>query len=167
MFISHKKLKIGYFDAHPALVSAEKIHLENQFQALSDYELTELKSLAQIDPTQLDLLVVRIGLVDEKETLKWLKGFVSKMSASDSVWVPALVLASGFELNDIKELFEYAYPQNYYFDIFSGERFEDLAIRGANLVRLHEHMMELERYQKEVAELQKRVEDIESKLDKK
>ncbi len=164
MLLNHKKLVIGYFDAHPKLVSADRMHLENQLQILSDFELRQVDQLSDMSVEETDLMVVRIGLVEQSATTKWLKSFVTKIRTSRLVWVPALILAPGFEMTEIKDLFEYAYQQNYYFDIFTSEQYEDLPLRAANLIRMHEHLQELSRYQEELKQLQERVHQIEYRL---
>ena len=49
---------------------------------------------------------------------------------------------------------------NWYFDILSMEHIDSMPIRVANLLRIHDHLHELERYQNTLATLNHRVDQL-------
>jgi hypothetical protein len=82
------------------------------------------------------------------------------------IWSPALIMCD-VSYTKIGQLIDWAVKINWYFDIVSRDHITSLPIRIINLLRIHDHLHELQRYDSELTTLQGRIDEIEQKLQEK
>ncbi len=160
---SDRVLRIFYWNADPRVVDADRMQLEKLLKRLGDIKLTTIKSLDQLPKDGCDLLIIAAHSVPKKEFPKWLMGLRSRIHSSGVIWVPALILADiGFEV--LSEILTEVAAENWYFDIIMPLHVESLPIRVANLLRIHDHLHELNRYAVAISEVSTKVRDLEIEL---
>lgn len=159
---SQKRIRI--LDLDPKRADSLKHVVEKKLRFLPHLDLSTAKGLE--DPTILpcDLVVVFCWNLEEDEFLKWLSSFESRWLRQNSVWVPALIVSRA-ELNVFSELLERAMQSNWHFDVIHPDHLSSLPIRIANLLRIHDHLHELLRYEKELKSLQEQVNTLEQGLE--
>ena len=59
----------------------------------------------------------------------------------------------------------FAIDENWYFDVIDPDHLDSLPMRVANLLRIHDHLHELSRYEKSLADLQADVRQMQQKLE--
>lgn len=156
-------LRIYYWNADPRVVDADRMQLEKLLKRLGDIKLTTIKSLELVPKDGCDLLMIAAHSVPKKEFAKWLMGLRSRIHSNGGIWVPALILADiGFDV--LSEILTDVAAENWYFDIIMPSHVESLPIRVANLLRIHDHLHELNRYALAISEVSNRVRDLEVEL---
>lgn len=160
-----RTLRLFYWNADPRVLDADLMQLEKLLKRLGDVKLTSIKSLDLIPKDGCDLLIIAAHSIPKKEFPKWLMGLRARIHSNGRIWVPALILADvGFEV--LADILTDVTAENWYFDILLPSHVESLPIRVANLLRIHDHLHELNRYELAIAEVSNRVKDLESELQK-
>lgn len=158
-----RRLRLCYWDAAHKYFGAHKLVFEKKLKLLGDLELVELKTLddARIHPC--DVLIVAAEHVPEHDFGRWLADFRKKVLQQNRIWVPALFLSrAGFE--DLEGILSEIVATNWYFDILNPDHVDSLPVRVANLLRIHDHLHELQRYDARQQALQTQVAEIEKAL---
>lgn len=159
-----RKRRICYWDQEKLRVTGWKSHFEKTLKFLPNLDFYQLRSLDDPNFAPCDLLIVTALSVPEQEISSWINSLQSRIKAQGKIWTPALVLS---EVNYSKLgewLHEYA-NLNWYFDILHPDHLDSVPIRIANLLRIHDHLHELERYHDQVMTMQKQIDAIELKLE--
>ncbi|MBM4251235.1 MAG: hypothetical protein FJ146_04650 [Deltaproteobacteria bacterium] len=158
-----RPLRLFYWNADPRVLDADLMQLEKLLKRLGDVKLTSIKSLDLIPQDGCDLLIIAAHSIPKKEFPKWLMGLRSRIHGNGKIWVPALILADvGFDI--LADILTEVTAENWYFDILMPLHVESLPIRVANLLRIHDHLHELDRYELAIVEVSTRVKELESEL---
>jgi hypothetical protein len=153
------------------VVGAELLALENRLNDLQLLTkitvLQDLKDLWQtsggVTVAPCDLLLISTTLADDEQFTTWLKALSQKIKKQGMIWIPALIVSKAdFKL--VQAVFEQATEDNWYFDIVHPDQMSSLPIRVANLLRIHDHLHEMLRYQGALDDLAQRVSKLESEL---
>ena len=163
--LSKKKEESRYWDAEKKFVDATKINFEKHLSFLPDFDLITLKTLDSEDFNPCDLLLVTAFLIDANDFSQWLDGLNKRIVRQNSIWTPALIFTDLPFAELSASIHDYAADNNWYFDIVSADHLDSMPIRIANLLRIHDHLHELFRYQERLDQMQTKVSDIEEKLD--
>lgn len=142
---------------------ATKADFEKKLRRIADIELVELKSLDDPNFHPCDLLIMTANLVPEDHFFDWVTKLKKKIRSQAKIWSPALIL-SDVEFSVQNEMFKYAVHENWYFDIVHSQQLDSIPIRVANLLRIHDHMHELRRYNDLLSDFGRRINSLESKL---
>jgi hypothetical protein len=145
------------------LLDRNKFKLESLLKSFLNIDVVEISSLQSSIFHPCDLLILSATHVDNDNIDQWLKRIHSEITAQNMIWTPALIMA---DINHMKlaQLIDWATGINWYFDIIIPNHLESLPIRVINLLRIHDHIHELNRYNSEVTALQKRLLEIEQML---
>lgn len=154
-------LKLAYLDAEQRHVDARKLYLESKLKSLADIQLTMIPSVDALASARYDLVIVSASHIPGEDFEKWLDTFCIRMKAH--VWIPALILAT-LEARQLESLLKKIVHQNWYFDIVDPQHMDSMPIRVANLIRIHDHLQELQRYDDELTVLTQRLAEIEGQL---
>ena len=161
--ISHRRRRICYWDPQSNAVSTNKINFEMHLKFLPNFDLSELRSLDDQSFHPCDLLIVNALSIPDDDFLIWLEGINKRVLTQNKIWTPA-VLVSECKFGELSsEVHEFA-NNNWYFDLINPANMDSMPIRVANLLKIHDHLHELWRYEKELNTMQKQVSDIEQKL---
>lgn len=158
-----RTLKIATWNPDPRYVSISHIELEKELNLLAETDVEVIKSIDHLDATEFDLLVVSAQHVPEQEFTKWLGGLSQRIQTQGNIWVPSLIVAD-LPLPVLREVLMPAINSNWYFDLISVNHISSIAIRIANLVRIHDHLRELFRYAQHVEDLQRKVQSLEDQV---
>ncbi len=161
--ISDKSLRLCYWNAEPRVVDPHRMHLEEVLKILGAIELKTIKSLDDPNLMPSDLIIIAAQAIPEEDFPNWLSGVSQRMSLQGRIWLPALILADS-SLNALNEILEQASKMNWYFDIINPDHMSSLPIRVANLLRIHDHLHELGRYEETLDKLQTKVESLTAQL---
>ncbi len=158
-----RSLRICYWDSAKRHFGRHKAIFEKYMKRLGDLSFYEMKSLEDPDFAPCDLLIVAAESVPEENFAEWLREFHQRIKKQQKIWTPAIILSSvGFVA--LEDLLTEANGSNWYFDIINPDHIESLPIRVANLLRIHDHLHELRRYDEKQRSLQEQVDAIEEKL---
>ena len=160
---SPRIFNIAYWNPDARVIDATKLQVETYLRKLGKIHFKEVQ--APDDPSLLpcDLLVVTSTYVPAEEFPKWLKGQESRIVRQGNIWVPALFV-SDVDFDVLREIWREIQGTNWYFDIVSPDHLASLPVRVANLMRIHDHLHELDRYGKELSSLQQQVHEVEEAL---
>jgi hypothetical protein len=156
-------LRLSYWNTDSRVIDADRLQLETSLKRLGDVSVHTVKSLDVVQRDGCDLLIVAAQSVPRKEFAKWLLGFRGRIHSNGKIWVPALILADvGFET--LADILADVTSENWYFDILAPSHMDSLPIRVANLLRIHDHLHEISRYETAIAEVSSRVRELERQV---
>ncbi len=161
--VLERTLRVKYLVADKRFVDADRMVLEKHLKRISDVKLTEIKSIEDADFLPCDLLIVAAKNVAAIDFKKWLTGIRKRVHSEGTVWVPALILTE-VEFEDLRDILLEAVNENWYFDVMHADHMASLPIRVANLLKINDHLHELDRYEKALADLGDKVTKLEAQL---
>jgi hypothetical protein len=139
------------------------MELERHLSRLGDVKIAKLSALDAPDALPCDLLIVAAQLVPERDFPAWLRNLKQRLAAQGRIWVPALVLAD-VPFDVLSDIWLEAAGDNWYFDILAPAHVSSLPIRVANLLRIHDHLHELQRYEAALDDITAKVKTLESQV---
>lgn len=158
-----RTLRIKLWNADARIVDSDRAALEQHVKRLGDVKIDTLRTLDAPDFHPIDLLLIAAQRLPIEDFPKWLGGIRKRFQTPEKIWVPALILADvPFEV--LSELMVEAIRDNWYFDILAPSHLSSLPIRVANLLRINDHLHELDRYGAAVEEVTSKVKDLEARL---
>jgi hypothetical protein len=101
--------------------------------------------------------------LNDSEMSTWVKGLAQRMDKNNNINVPALIIGDSVD-QAANDLMSFAVSQNWYFDLIDIEHIDSISIRAANLLRIHDHIHELGRYESTIQTLEKQVKELEKKV---
>ena len=154
--------KIAVWDSQQRFIDSDKAKMEYFLKKILSPQLIEIDGIANLGNETFDLLIASANHLDSHAFVTWMNGLCKKME-SEHIWTPALIMRSS-NFDDLVEVYEKAAASNWYFDIIDPDHLESLPLRIANLLRIHDHIKELKKYDIEVSALKARVDDLETSL---
>jgi hypothetical protein len=156
--------RLCIWDLEPRRADALKLNVERSLRFLPQLDLVRLKALDDPNLLPCDLLVVFATHLGEEELITWLSGFEKRMAQQQQgIWIPALIV-NACEMTRVVEVLEQTLNSNWYFDLLHPDHLSSLPVRVANLLRMHDHLHELLRYEKELKRMQTDIGRIEAEL---
>ncbi len=160
-----KKYRICYWDSDPKSVNSAKLAIESALKQLGDLTLYELSALEDPKLHPCDLLITSAQQIPEENFKKWLSGCEQRVTTQAGIWVPVLVIAK-ISFSCLDEILISAAKSNWYFDVLDLNHISSLPIRIANLLRIHDHITELYRYDQMLSSMQSQINRLENQLAK-
>lgn len=154
-----RKLRICYYNTDERSLDANRIDLEKKLKFLGDFELYQMKRLDDPRRAPCDLLVVLAKGIPDQKFGDWLDSFSQRLERQGDIWLPALII-SGVPFTILRDMIENAIRMNWYFDIVSPDHLDSLPVRVANLLRIHDHLHELKRYETALNSLSGQLEQV-------
>ena len=151
-----RKRQICYWNPEKRIVGTSTVTLEAYLKLLGNVQVTEISTLDDENLASCDLLLIAAEYIPPEDFQSWLRKLVKKVQIEDKVWIPALIFSDitfSFLGNILHEIAE----TNWYFDIISARHLNSLPMRVANLFRIHDHLLELIRYDTELQDLGKKI----------
>ena len=158
-----RTLEIAYWDGQKKYFSAAKGHFQGLLKGIGDVKLTPISSLEDPIVQSSDLVLTTADHVDEADFPQWLEGLSQRFQKNHLIWVPAIILAE-LPVDLLKDLIHKTVSSNWYFDIVSPNSLDSLPLRMANLIRIHDHLKELNHYDLELNSLSARLAKLEGQL---
>lgn len=158
-----RTLRICYWDGAKRHFGRHKAIFEKYLKRLGDLSFYEMKTLEDPNFAPCDLLVVAAETIPPKNFSDWLRELHQRIKKQQNIWTPAIILSS-VDFGVLEDLLAEVNSSNWYFDIINPEHVESLPIRVANLLRIHDHLHELRRYDEKHRALQEQLAAIEEKL---
>jgi hypothetical protein len=160
-----RKLDIRYWNAESRIVDSEVMALEKQLSKLGEVKVESVPSLDHERFTVCDLLIVAAQKIPDEDFNSWLEKLGNRIESLGRIWVPVLVLANT-SFDNLNSIMVKAAKQNWYFDVIAPDHLDSLPIRVANLIRIHDHLRELYRYESTLETLEKKIKTLESEIEK-
>lgn len=158
-----RRLRLCYWDAAHRYFGVHKLSFEKKLKLLGELDLVEIRTLDDPQLLPCDVLIVAAEHIPNGDFARWLDEFRKKSIQQNRIWIPALFLSrSGFE--ELEGIFSTILTTNWYFDVLNPDHVDSLPVRVANLLRIHDHLHELRRYDARQQALQTRVNEIEREL---
>jgi len=161
--MSNKKIRVCFWDAEKRSLSAQKLSLEDKLRFLGDIEFYELSSLEDEKLSPCELLIVSAQHLSDDQFKPWVDALRRKIKQQGKIQIPALIFAH-LEFHTLNQLLVSAAKSNWYFDILDPQHLSSLPIRVANLLRIHDHLHELKRYDEELTKLGGEIATLKTKL---
>ena len=158
-----RRLRLCYWNADARHLDASKLALEERLALLGEFTIDRLANLTDLGATPADLLVIAAPVLEGEPLMAWLERTADSLRRQAGIYVPALILAD-LDFQALRGLLEKARGMNWYFDIIAPGSLDSLPLRVANLLRIHDHLHEVARYDRVVGELTHRVEALVKKL---
>ena len=160
------KRRICYINSDTRTLETSVAFFEKRLKLISNVELVQFSTLERVKESgPCDLLIFNAVHLDDAAFLQWFPKMQSKIPNPSEIRTPTLFL-SKIEFTVLENLWEDAYKSNWYFDILDPEHIESIPIRVANLLRMHDHLHEIKRYETELVSMKKRLDSLEEKLEK-
>lgn len=154
---------ISSWDLDPKRSDTTKLNLERYLKLLPSVTFKKVKGLEDSDFLPCDMAVVYAWHLNQIELKTWLENFEKRWKKQGAIWIPALIV-SPLEISELLGSMEEIWASNWYFDIIHPDHFQSLPVRIANLLRIHDHLGELHRYEQELTRMQDNIHAIESEL---
>ena len=154
-----RKLRLCYYNTDERSIGAQRIALEKKLRFLGNFTFSQISNLEGPDIVPADLLVVAASNIPDSHFADWLEKFSSRVEQQGAIWLPALIISEA-PFRVLREVLEKAVQMNWYFDIVSQGHLDSLPIRVANLLRIHDHLHELQRYEKALNALSGQLEQV-------
>ena len=118
---------------------------------------------ADLAGTRDDKSAVIAHTLESDDLITWVKALAGRMEKSGKILTPALIVGDDIDLA-ARGLMKFAATENWYFDLVDVEHVSSIAIRAANLIRIHDHIHELGRYENSITKLENQVKDLLERL---
>jgi hypothetical protein len=158
-----RKIKLRYWNFDSKVLDRHRMSLEVHLRRLGQLDVAQVPALEDPGVETSDLLVIGAHLVEEEHFSQWLRSIRKRLLAQGAIWVPVLIL-SECSFDSLREMLVESIADNWYFDIIAPRHMASLPIRVANLLRIHDHIQELERYAKALEDITSRVQSLEEEL---
>jgi hypothetical protein len=156
------KRTLGFCDPERRIIQLAKIFIENCVKRLQDLELAEFTDI-KIAMTHCDALIIA-GPNTDAAPIPWLERLSQEFSSSRISIMTPVIVVSEWDFDQLNSLIQLVIDDNWYFDILHPDHLSSLPIRVANLIRINEHLREIETYDRLVNELENRVHKLETSL---
>lgn len=152
-----RPLRVCYYHYDHRFIDDTLECIEGQLAKIHAFEMVELTSLdsAHFDPC--DLLVLIAHQLPPEALTQWVQGLPRRLN--HKIWTPALIIAAP-GLQVASELTSFALQSNWYFDIVDAEHITSLSLRMSNLIRIHDHLHEMYRYEKTLGKLEEKIQKL-------
>jgi hypothetical protein len=137
--------------------------IEENLKSLPSIELKEIDGLIASQLQGLDLIVIDAIELDIEDPFQWIEKLFSKIIYNNGIPIPCLVINKAHNLDLAIDIFEHI-RSNWYYDFIHPSHLGSLSIRIANLIKIHDHLHELSRYEKELTSLQKQTDQLQQVL---
>jgi hypothetical protein len=161
---NQRPLRICYIDSNNKVIDQKKMLLEERLKTLGNISVQVIKSLDDPNFHPCDLVVIDANSVPSEDFAQWLHGLGNRVVKQGAIWVPALIIAD-LSFRGLRDIMLVAASMNWYFDVLSMDHIDSMPIRVANLLRIHDHLHELGRYQKTLSELKVQVDQLTADLE--
>jgi hypothetical protein len=151
---------VSSWDLDPKRSDATKLNFERFLKLLPSISVKRVKGLEDPDFLPCDLAVIYAWHLNRIELKAWLENFENRWKKQGAVWIPALII-SPLEIFELLSTMEEVWASNWYFDIIHPDHFASLPVRIANLLRIHDHLLELHRYEAELNQMNESIRSIE------
>lgn len=159
-----RQLKIAYWSVDPKVVDRHTMVIETNLKKFLQFSIETITSLEDKLALGSDLFVINATSVETKHFHQWLESVFRRVPQNNHVWTPALIF-SNLGDNELIGIMDLVYQSNWYFDVLSAETTTNLAPRIANLLKIHDHLHELQRYDLRISELENDLERIAQTLE--
>lgn len=159
----HRPLRVCYFNLDAKTIDSKRIALEKKLNLLGSVSIYNIKGMTDPNINPCDLLVLAAQRIPHDEFNNWLGEFSKKIEKQGHIWIPTMIF-SDVPFHILRETLEKAVQMNWYFDIIRDDHLDSIPIRVANLLRIHDHLHELDRYENTLNSLSAKLDHVKKEL---
>jgi len=160
--MTNKNLRITYFDESPKAVNLEKVDFELKLKRVFDAKVSHTSNIDQLKAEDTDLVVAFPNTADGESLMKWIQRYEGR-TAQNLCNIPLLVIFRvGFQT--VNDAFLTSHASNRYFDIVHPDHLDSLPMRILNLLKIRDHIAEIQRYDATLKDLMNKVSDLDAQL---
>ncbi len=160
----NRKLRLCYYSTNPKTINLNRYNLEKRLEMLgAEIEIKHLTSIDNKTLTPCDLLVIDAARIPQDAFKDWLLTLTSRLTGQNNIWIPALIFAK-YSFASLADSLAKVYEMNWYFDLIDPDHLDSIPIRIANLLRIHDHLHELNRYNTRIYDLTLETEGLRAQL---
>ena len=160
-----RELRLCYLNIETRVIDAGLARFEHLLKQIGTVRIDPVSSLDDKNLFPCDLLIIAAGHLPEEDFHKWLSGLTDRIKRQNAIWIPSLIVAPISFTTLADDIMPFAIDENWYFDVIDPDHLDSLPMRVANLLRIHDHLHELSRYEKSLADLQADVRQMQQKLE--
>lgn len=161
----NRKFQIAYQDGDAKFFSRAKAQLERFLRNCIDFEINQAHGPDDPIVKSCDVFLIAADHIREESFMAWFKKLEKHFQKNRLIWIPAIIFAE-VPLDLQQDLFRRFNDSNWYFDIVHPKHLDSIALRVANLLRIHDHLRELHRYNLKLIELESQVLELSNDLSK-
>ena len=162
MSSSSRIVKTGVLDLEPKFYSNSKATALALLRALTPLKVTLYKALKEL-PRDLDILIIQAEHLSSEDVLSCSDRIRRHLKDNGLQNLPFLLIASP-DLDVSQDFLRLSLKENWYSDLIDPHHIESLPPRLANLIRIHDHLRELARYDQVVRDLEERISKLEVEI---
>jgi hypothetical protein len=150
-----------FLSLNPKVLTGISAAIESQITKIVPVQVQKIETMDEVASGTWNLLIVDAQILGDNELSLWIDKLHERMKKNSAVWTPALILSRctiGASLRILEQMIAF----NWYFDIVNPDHLESIPLRIANLIRIHDHLGELNQYRQLLENLQQRVEVMEN-----
>ena len=162
-----RKRRICYINSDTKTFEASIAFFEKRLTNITNLEISQYSSLEFAKNSgPCDLLIFNSTHLSDLDFAQWFSKILPKIPAQHNIPAPT-VFVSTLDFQSLEKIWENAYKNNWYFDIVHPDHMESLPIRIATLLRIHDHLHEVRRYEEDLTKMKQRMLFLEQRLEKK
>ena len=131
---------------------------------VSSIEQIQIEKTDTIRGQKADLIIVSSPLGGE-ELIKWIQRLIADYNQNGSSSLIPIIFVTDTEFSELEPMIWQCISQtNWYFDIVNRDNLEFLPMRIALLLKISDHIKEIEEYDRKITELSNKVSSLENSL---
>ena len=158
-------IRLGFWDVESKYFDYAKPLLTRALKRWTQLDIVTIKDLEEASSKSCDIVCISASHVPKNSLTKWLTSLAERFQSNQLIWVPALIL-SEHTFDTGAHLAEVSSEWNWYYDLLMPNHLDSIPVRVANLVKIHQHLRELRRYDKELKQLSSEVHRLNQELSK-
>ena len=157
------KYNIGFWSYFKSSTSSAAISVEENLKSLPQISLSKIDGVSKEQLSGIDLIVIDAMELEIDEPILWIDKLFKKIVSNNNIPIPCLIINKAHNLDIAIDIFEHI-RSNFYYDFINPNHLGSLSMRMANLIKIHDHLHELSRYEKELTSLQKQTDQLQQQL---
>lgn len=137
--------------------------IEGELDRIQTFEMVEISSIDAENFHPCDLLILIAYHMESAILTRWIQKIAERMKSH--IWTPAIIIGELSRL-DSQCLVKFSTTSNWYFDVIDTEHLSSLALRAANLIRIHDHLHEIHNYKTMLDHLEQNIEKLRTDISK-
>lgn len=144
--LSEKRRRVCYLNMNIKIFDAHSDFLERRLKGIGKVEIKKILSFDSPDLNPCDLMIINGININQDSFLIWFKSlFKNKQLIQSGIPVP-IVIVVRLNYDYLLDIWNEIYNENWYFDLIHPDHLGSLPVRVANLLRMHDHLHEIKRY---------------------
>ena len=156
-----RPLRVCYINYESRLIDETLHEIESELEKIHEFEIVPLDNLDSPEFQPCDLLLLIAHQSTSDHLLVWVKQLAQRLKSR--IWTPTVIMGQLGHMA-VRDLVGFAVESNWYFDVLNTEHVTSLSLRMANLIRIHDHLHEMFRYENTLTQLEQRIDTLQTQV---